>query len=117
AVMRDPRFVEAIDTLLVLLAPMVPHIAEELWHQRGHDESVHLRRWPEYDPTLTMDAVITVVVQVNGKVRDKLEVAADISEDAVRALALASPKVTAATGGREPRKFIYVPGRLANVVV
>ncbi len=117
AVMRDPRFVEAIDTLLVLLAPMAPHIAEELWHQRGHDESVHLRRWPEYDPTLTMDAVITVVVQVNGKVRDKLEVAADISEDAVRALALASPKVTAATGGREPRKFIYVPGRLANVVV
>jgi leucyl-tRNA synthetase len=61
--------------------------------------------------------VITVVVQVNGKVRDKLEVAADISEDEVRARALASPKVAAATGGREPRKFIYVPGRLANVVV
>ena len=116
-VVRDPRFLEAIDTLLVLLAPMAPHIAEELWHQRGHDESVHQQRWPEHDPTLTVDAVITVVVQVNGKVRDKLEVAADISEDEVRARALASPKVAAATGGREPRKFIYVPGRLANVVV
>ena len=113
----DDRFAAALDTLMILLAPLVPHIAEELWHELGHDVSVHEQTWPTYDPALTVDELITVVVQVNGKVRDKLEVAADVSEADVRALALASARVQAATGGRDPKKFVYVPGRLANIVV
>jgi leucyl-tRNA synthetase len=118
AVLGDPRFASAIDTLLVLLAPLAPHITEELWHEVGHNESVHVQPWPEFDPALTLDEVVTVIVQVNGKVRDRLEVAQDVAEDEVRRLALASPKVQAATGGRAPRKFIYVANRhLANVVV
>jgi leucyl-tRNA synthetase len=117
AVVRDPRFGEAIETLLVLLAPMAPHISEELWHHGGHQESIHRQPWPGFDPALTIDEVVTVVVQVNGKVRDRLEVASDIAEADVRALAVASPKVRAALGGREPRKFIYVADRhLANLV-
>ena len=114
---RDDRFAAALDTLMVLLAPMTPFITEELWHELGHDESIHEQPWPAYDPALTVDDLITVVVQVNGKVRDRLEVAADVSEADVRALALASARVQSATGGREPKKFVYVPGRLANIVV
>src|SRR5262249_19613921 len=82
---RDPGFAAALDTLLTLLAPMAPHITEELWHERGHNESIHRQPWPEYDPALTVDDVITIVVQVNGKLRDKLEVAADTPEEALRA--------------------------------
>jgi leucyl-tRNA synthetase len=124
AVVRDPRFAATIETLLILLAPMTPFISEELWHEvragadvDSADDSVHDQPWPAYDPALTVDEFVTVVVQVNGKVRDRLEVAPDIAEPQVRELALASPKVQAAIGGREPKKFVYVPGRLANVVV
>lgn len=115
-VVRDPRFAAAIETLLVLLAPMTPHITEELWHEIGHSDSVHAQSWPSYDPALTVDEVVTVVVQVNGKVRDRLEVAPSISEDEVRRLALASERVQAAIEGRDLKKFVYVPGRLANLV-
>lgn len=115
-VARDPRFATAIETLLILLAPITPHITEELWHEAGHKDSVHMQSWPNYDPALTVDEVITVVVQVNGKVRDRLEVTHDISEDEVRRLALASERVQAAIEGRDLKKFVYVPGRLANLV-
>ena len=113
---RDPRYGEAVDTLLTLLAPLTPHIAEELWSRVGHTDSVHQLPWPEFDPALTVDDEITVVVQVNGKVRDTLRVPVDVTEAQVREQALASAKVGAALGGREVRKFIYVPGKLANVV-
>jgi leucyl-tRNA synthetase len=116
-VIHDPRFAAAIDTLLVLLAPMAPHISEELWSATGHQDSVHDQSWPEYDPLLTVDDMLTVVVQVNGKLRDKLEVASGISEDELRSLAWKSTKVQAASDGRDPRKVIYVPGRLINFVV
>jgi leucyl-tRNA synthetase len=119
---RDPRFAAAIDTLLVLLAPMAPFMAEELYHRRhpGLPEttSIHVQPWPEYDPALTVADVVTVVVQVNGKVREKLEVAPDITEEEVKRLALHSPRVRAAMDGREPKKWIYVADRhLANIVV
>ena len=117
SVVRDARFLAAVDELLVLLAPMAPHLTEELWHRRGHSESIHLQPWPEYDPALTVDDIVTLVVQVNGKVRDRLEVAPGLSDEQARELALASPKVQAALEGRAPRKFIYVRDRnLANVV-
>ncbi len=115
-VQRDPRYAAAVDALLTLLAPLAPHITEELWSRVGHGESVHHQPWPTYDPALTVDEQITVVVQVNGKVRDTLLVAPDVTEAQVREQALASAKVGAALGGREVRKFIYVPGKLANVV-
>ena len=100
-----------------LLAPFTPHVAEELWHEAAIRASVHLETWPEFDPALTVDEVVTLVVQVNGKVRDKLDVAPYLSEDEARALALASPKVQASLEGREVRKFIYVADRyLANIV-
>jgi leucyl-tRNA synthetase len=117
AIVHSSEFAAALDTLLLLVAPMAPHIAEELWHQRGNAESIHIQPWPAYDPALTVDELVTVVVQVNGKLRDKLEVAPDTAEDDLRALALASPKVQAATDGKPVKKFIYVPGRLANIVV
>ena len=110
-------FREAAETLVVLLAPLAPHISEELWHQLGHDESVHLQAWPEYDEAQTRDEVITVVVQVNGKVRDRLEVAANTSEADVRTLALASPKVVALLDGGSAKKLVYVPGKLVNIVI
>ncbi len=116
-VVRDSRFAAAIDTLLVLLAPMAPHITEELWSAIGHETSIHTQMWPTYDPLLIADDVLTVVVQVNGKVRDKLEVAANINESELRRLALSSSKVLAATDGRPPSKVVYVPGRLINLVV
>ncbi|MFI5272280.1 MAG: leucine--tRNA ligase [Ktedonobacterales bacterium] len=117
AVLRDSRYGAAVETLLVLLAPLAPHIAEELWHRAGHEQSVHTQPWPEYDAALTVDEIVTVIVQVNGKVRDKLEVVPSIAEDEVRRLALASAKVQAATGGRPLKKFIYVADRhLANIV-
>ena len=116
-VVRDPRFAGAIHSLLVLLAPIAPFITEELWHALGHDDSIHVQPWPAYDPALTVDEVVTVVVQVNGKVRDKLEVAPDIAADEVRSLAIASPRVQAALAGRDIKKFIYVEARhLANIV-
>jgi leucyl-tRNA synthetase len=116
-VIRDPRFAAAIDTLLLLLAPMAPYISEELWSATGHTDSVHDQCWPEYDPLLIVDDMFTVVVQVNGKVRDKLEVASDISEDELQSLAWKSAKVQAASDGHDPKKVIYVPRRLINFVV
>jgi leucyl-tRNA synthetase len=77
---------------------------------------MHVQPWPTYDEALTRDAVVTVVVQVNGKVREKLEVAAEASEEEVRALALASERVKANLGGRAPKKVVYVPGKLINLV-
>jgi leucyl-tRNA synthetase len=108
---------EAIDALLRMLAPCCPHIAEELWTRTGRPYSVHLQSWPQYDPALTVEPIITLVVQVNGKVRARLEVPADISEEAAREAALADANVQRYVAGKEIRQFVYVPGRLVNIVV
>ncbi len=104
------------ETYVVLLAPMAPHITEELWRALGHDRSVHLESWPKYDPALTRDEVVTVVVQVNGKVRDRLQVAAGTGEDEVRTLALKSDAVNRHLAGKTPRKFIYVRDKMLSIV-
>ena len=96
-----------------LLAPMAPHITEELWHRMGHHESIAKASWPTYDPELITEETTTMVVQVNGKVRDRLEVPVSITEDEAVELALASDRVKAHTGGAPPRKVI---ARLPNVV-
>ncbi len=107
----------AVESYVVMLAPMAPHMCEELWRGLGHDQSVHLECWPKYDPELTRDETVTVVVQVNGKVRARLQVGATAAEDEVRALALASEGVRRHLGGKEPEKVIYVPNKLVSIVV
>jgi leucyl-tRNA synthetase len=108
---------EAIETLLLLLAPCCPHIAEELWARTGKPYSIHQQSWPEFNADLTADEVVTLIVQINGKVRARIEVDADIGEEEAKATALADENVQRHIGGREVRKIIYVPGRLVNVVV
>ena len=115
---RHPAdYAAAIEALVQMLAPLAPYITEELWHQRGHSASVHLSSWPQYDEALTIDAVITVPVQVNGKLRATIEMGADAEEAEIRAAAEAEPKVQAHIAGKTIRKVVYVPGKLINFVV
>ena len=106
----------AIDALLQVMAPSAPHLCAELWEMRrgGH---VHLEAWPEADPAKLVDDTVTMVIQVNGKVRDRVEVPADLDDAAAEAFALASDKVLAALAGGEPRKVIVRVPKLVNVVV
>ncbi len=106
----------AIESYVVMLAPMAPHIGEELWRALGHDRSVHLESWPKYDPELARDELVTIVVQINGKVRDRLHVGAGTAEDEVRGMALKSPAVVRHLDGKPPRKIIYVPDKLLSIV-
>jgi leucyl-tRNA synthetase len=108
---------EAIDALLLLVAPSAPHLAEELWERTGHTYSIHNHAWPEWDKELAREEEITLVVQVNGKLRDRLQVPVDVTEERAKELALASARVRAHTDGRQLVRVIYVPGRLVNVVV
>ena len=107
----------AIETVTLLLAPITPFLAEELWHGvLGETESVHRQSWPVYDEALAADETVTIVVQVDGKLRDRLQVAPDGTADDLRQLALAQSTVQAAINGRVLRDVVIVPGRLVNVV-
>jgi leucyl-tRNA synthetase len=108
---------EAIETLLLLLAPCCPHIAEELWARTGRAYSIHQQSWPQFDPDLAAEEVVTLVVQVNGRVRARLEVPADIADEAAKEAALADENVQRHVGSKKVRKVIHVPGKLVNVVV
>jgi len=105
------------ESFILLLAPMAPHVTEEIWRALGHNASVHLEAWPKFDPTLTRDEMVTVVVQVNGKVRARLEVPAGTSETEVRALALKSESVTRHLDGNPPKKFIFIKDKMLSIVV
>jgi leucyl-tRNA synthetase len=114
ALVAEDRVPADIASVLVrLLAPLAPHISEELWHRMGHDDSVVIARWPDFEPELIAVETTTMVVQVNGKVRDRIEVPVSITEDDAVALALASERVQAHTQGVSPRKVV---ARLPNVV-
>jgi leucyl-tRNA synthetase len=109
---------EALDSLLKMLAVMTPHVTAELWEIRHRGEpSVHLQRWPTFDPELIRQDSVTMVVQVNGKLRDRIDVDPEISEADAVAAALASPKVVDALGGSTPKRVVARPPRLVNVVV
>ncbi|MFH1662967.1 MAG: leucine--tRNA ligase, partial [Chloroflexota bacterium] len=108
---------QSIETLLILLAPTVPHLTEELWQRIGNDYSIHNQRWPEWNEELAREEEITLVVQINGKMRDRLTVPASITEDEARNLALARQKVKAYTENKTIAKLIYIPKRLINLVV
>jgi leucyl-tRNA synthetase len=108
---------ECADIYLRMLAPVCPHISEELWQKLGKPYSIHQQPWPKVDEEAAKDDEITLIVQVNGKLRDRIQVSPAISEDEARAAALSSPSVQAFLEGKEPKKVIYVPGRLVNIVV
>lgn len=103
--------------LLQLLAPFAPHITEELWSELGEKKSIHLSKWPEYDPKLIQDTEVRIAIQVNGKLRAEMVLAVDATEDEAKALALAHPNVQKFLSGQQPKKIIFVKGRLINIVV
>jgi leucyl-tRNA synthetase len=107
---------QALETLTLLMAPLTPHLAEEMWERLGKSYSVHQQQWPAFDPELIKEDQVEIVVQVAGKVRDRLLVAVDLGESEATALALASPRVREHAGDAEPAKIIYVPGKLINIV-
>jgi leucyl-tRNA synthetase len=107
----------AFEALVRLLAPFAPHMAEELWQRAGHNEILARTPWPVYDPALAREEVAVVVVQINGKIRDRFEAPLDFPEKDLEAKALGLPKVVAALGGKAPRKVIAVRNKLVNIVV
>jgi leucyl-tRNA synthetase len=112
----DPAVREAAETLAILLSIFAPYTAEECWELLGHEPSVAHARWPVADPALLVQDLVTCVVQVNGKVRDRLEVPPGIGDDELRELALAAPGVVRALGGADVRTVIVRAPRLVNVV-
>ena len=106
-----------IEKTLILLSPFAPHLSEELWQKIGHKESIFFKKWPKPDPKLIKEDVVTLVVQVNGRVRDKIEAAADISEEEANKLAMSRQNMRKWIGDKKIKKVIFVPGKLINFVV
>ncbi len=113
----DPAVREAAEAVAVLLSLVAPYTAEECWELLGHEPTVALAGWPKVDPALLVEDTVTCVVQVAGKVRDRLEVPPGISEDALRALAMAAPGVVKALDGHSVRTVIVRPPKLVNIVL
>jgi leucyl-tRNA synthetase len=109
--------VDAIETLAKIISPFAPHLAEELWNQLGYKKSIFTESWPQYDPALVKEETIELVVQINGKVRGRFSVPAEISEEEAKKMALADENIKKWLGGKEPRKIIFVKGRLVNLVI
>jgi leucyl-tRNA synthetase len=107
----------AIESLLQVLSPFAPHITEELWHQLGYETTIHIDTWPKWNNEYLQTSTMTIIVQVNGKVRAKLTMPADTPEDNVKALAVIESNVVKFLENKEPTKVIYIPGRLVNIVV
>jgi leucyl-tRNA synthetase len=112
AVMR-----EGVEAAVRLVGPMMPHLAEELWHELGHRSLLADEAWPTFDPALIVEDTVTLAIQVNGKLRATVELARDGDQAAAEAAALAQPAVQRALDGKTPRKIIVVPNRIINVVV
>ena len=108
---------QCTDALILLLAPMAVFLSEELWHRRGGEGSVHQQRWPAYDPALAADQRVTIVVQINSKLRDRVELPADAGEEQVRDAVMALPRVAEQLKGKQIAKVFYAPGRLINLIV
>ena len=108
---------EAVDTLVLLLAPFIPHVTEEMWQELGHTQSVHKQMWPTLDEKALVADETTVVVQVNGKMKDKVVLPMNTDNAEAEKAALALPKVAEAVNGKEIKKVIIVPNKLINIVV
>lgn len=114
---RAPEWQEAQEIYMLMLAPVAPHLSEELWAMMGRPYSIHLQPWPNVDEEAAADEQITLVVQINGKLRDRITVPVDISQEQAKAVALASEAIQRNLEGKSPRKVIVVPGKLVNIVV
>jgi leucyl-tRNA synthetase len=112
----DPAVLYVVHALPIVLAPFAPHLADELWSRMGYERSVHLERWIDSDPAALAVEEITLVVQVNGKVRARIQTVPGIAEDDAFALAMREPTVTAQIDGKQVRKRIFVPDKLLNIV-
>ena len=109
--------IDALKTFCILLAPFAPHIAEEIWHLIGFKKSVHLEHWPSFNPEALKEDSYELVIQVNGKVRDKVNINNDMSEDQIKELTLKRPNILKWTQDKEIRKIIIVKGKIMNIVV
>jgi leucyl-tRNA synthetase len=107
----------AVESLLQLLAPFAPHMSDELWQQLGQTESVHLSTWPEYDEQYLSEDSMTIVVQINGKVRAQFDIATTAQEDEIVARAKTEPRVVERLAGQDIKKSIYISGKLVSFVV
>jgi leucyl-tRNA synthetase len=112
----NPALREACDALLRMLEPFIPHFAEEVWHMLGHKQTLLATAWPKADPALCADDEVTIVVQINGKLRTTFQVAAGTDKAALESLALAQKNVQDSLQGKEIKKIIVVPGKIVNVV-
>jgi len=112
-----PLVKEALDKLILLLAPFAPHITEELWQALGNSESVHTQKWPGYEAAALVQDEVTIVIQINGKVRGKLTIPAGTSEAEVKELVYNDEKISKQLDGKEPIKFIYIEDKLVNMVI
>lgn len=108
---------EAVETIIVLLSPFAPHIAEEMWESLGNKKRLAVTPWPSYDPAIASQEEVTLVLQVNGKIRNRISVPADMDEEQVRERALEDEKIKSLADGRTIQRVIVVPRRLVNVVV
>jgi leucyl-tRNA synthetase len=114
---KHAAWTEAIRTLVLLMAPGFPHVAEELWQKLGQPYSVHQQSWPVWDEELAREEVVEIAIQVNGKVREKIELPLEIEAEAAKAQALAVLGIQRYLEGKTPARVVYVPGRLVNIVV
>ena len=114
---NGPLLKEALESTLLLLYPFVPHFCEELWEGIGNSGGIELAGWPSFDPEAAADEELLIVVQVNGKLRGRVTVAADATEEEVKSAAMVDERVIQHLEGKSPKKIIYVPGKLLNVVV
>ncbi len=112
-----PLWREALESLILMLSPMVPHLAEELWEALGHTRSLYHEPWPQADSAALTAATRLVVIQVNGKLRSKMEIPADLDDDATRELALADRRIRELVGSKPIRKVIVARGKLVNIVL
>jgi leucyl-tRNA synthetase len=108
---------EAAETLALLISPFAPHLGEEMWLRLGHPDPLAYAPWPTYDEALCIDDTVEMAVQVNGKVRGRITLPRGATEDEARAVALAAEGVPAYIAGKPVKKFIYVPGKIINLVV
>jgi len=114
---QSPDWRFAIESLVMMIGPFAPHVAEELWHQLGHDDVIQVGHWPQWDEKLAVSETLTIAVQVNGKVRGTIEIPADISEKEAIELAKAEPKVAELLKDQKLKQAIYVPGRIVSLVL
>jgi leucyl-tRNA synthetase len=114
---QESRPLRLLEPFVLVLAPYAPHIAEELWEKLGHQQSLAHEPWPKYDPALLVEETVTIIVQINGKLRDRMEAPAKASQAELEQLAIARDRVKESLAGKQLKKVIVLPGKLVNIVV